>query len=321
MYGKRCLILYHPSLVHNITRNFVDSDNWMIVGDIHNIPASLQMGAELKIDTIVTNPSLAIILNNYLHNYPDLKKSLKRFILGGENVGLQKKSFLQKLYPDTKIFLMYGASEYGHLAIQCQNLAERLDKICYHPQINVYNIEIIDPESEKEVSFGERGEIILTSFCAEASPIIRYKTGDIGSLESSNCSCGLPGPLLQSFGRTNYDIVKAGGIEFKTDMLEGPMLNLNNYIRDSFEIHVSETFLENKSKVKLSIDLSLRDGVKESVQLKQQIENELLNNWQLSPRLNLKMAIEAGVIDNIQINFVQFPKSLKPRRFFILNQP
>src|SRR5207302_9833020 len=42
--------------------------------------------------------------------------------------------------------------------------------------------EIVDPESGRAVSDGERGELVFTSLTKEAMPVIRYRTRDLTRL-------------------------------------------------------------------------------------------------------------------------------------------
>jgi len=50
--------------------------------------------------------------------------------------------------------------------------------------------EIIDPETCRVLPPGSTGELVLTSICKEAFPMIRYRTRDITSLEYAACECG-----------------------------------------------------------------------------------------------------------------------------------
>lgn len=291
----------------------------LLAGDIHNIPASLRSSSRLGVNGVWTTPTLALILADYLKHYPDLKKSLEGLVLTGEKVTSQKKKFLQRLYPYSKIFLIYGLAELPSiLASQCISLTKKNDQIYYHPHAPYY-LEIIDPITKKEVKFGEKGELIVTFLYSVATPIIRYKTGDLVSFKENNCPCGIPGPLLQFWGRVNYDSVRAGGFELKTKALKKPLLNLQDFLRNNFEGHIYENFVGTKPKIKMVLNLSLKDGVKESPELKQKIENEFLENWRLSPRLNLKKAVEAGLFETPQINFIQFPSSGKTKQVLILH--
>ena len=50
--------------------------------------------------------------------------------------------------------------------------------------------EIINPETLQPVAPGEFGELVFTSLCKEAMPIIRYRTRDLTRLIYEPCKCG-----------------------------------------------------------------------------------------------------------------------------------
>lgn len=50
--------------------------------------------------------------------------------------------------------------------------------------------EIIDPVSGQPLPPGETGELVFTTLTKEALPLIRYRTGDISSLDYAACPCG-----------------------------------------------------------------------------------------------------------------------------------
>jgi phenylacetate-CoA ligase len=61
---------------------------------------------------------------------------------------------------------------------------------------------------------GEAGEIVVTHLATSAFPFIRYRTGDIGVLDSKPCSCGRGLPLLKEIqGRsTDFLVAKNGTV-------------------------------------------------------------------------------------------------------------
>jgi phenylacetate-CoA ligase len=293
--------------------------NWLFTGDTYNLPASCQIAGQLGINTIHTTPTMAILLKDYIEKFPKLKKSLKIFLLCGELINTEKKRFLHRLYPNLKIILSHGLSEIRMTAMQCLNLAQREDKIYYHEEKEYdYYSENISQKSGKDAAMGERGEFVVTNFWNRATPMIRYKTGDIISLEKNNCPCKTPGPLLQFWGRKNYDSVRAGGIEFRTDALEKSLAKLANYVQEGFEVHIHEILSDSKPKLRIVLNLALKNKQKEPEKIKQKIENKLYLNWQLSPRLNFKKAVEVGLFEPLIINFVKFPLSIKTRKVIIL---
>jgi len=58
-----------------------------------------------------------------------------------------------------------------------------------HVWEDAFVVEVVD-ESGECVSAGERGDLVITNIFAEATPIIRYKTGIAASFEDERCGCG-----------------------------------------------------------------------------------------------------------------------------------
>ncbi|HEY6011389.1 MAG TPA: AMP-binding protein, partial [Nitrospirota bacterium] len=50
--------------------------------------------------------------------------------------------------------------------------------------------EIINPATGEQLPYGKEGELVVTSMSREAMPLIRYRTGDITSLNPEKCKCG-----------------------------------------------------------------------------------------------------------------------------------
>jgi len=50
--------------------------------------------------------------------------------------------------------------------------------------------EIIDPATGEVLPVGEVGELVLTTISREATPLVRFRTGDLTSLEYAPCACG-----------------------------------------------------------------------------------------------------------------------------------
>lgn len=50
--------------------------------------------------------------------------------------------------------------------------------------------EIVNPDTLEPVAPGEVGELVITSLCKEAMPILRYRTRDLTSLNYEPCKCG-----------------------------------------------------------------------------------------------------------------------------------
>jgi phenylacetate-CoA ligase len=81
----------------------------------------------------------------------------------------------------------YGLSEMCGPGVAAECLAVR-DGL--HIQEDHFLAEVVDPTSGEPLAEGADGELVFTTLTKEAQPLIRYRTGDIGSLTSDPCECG-----------------------------------------------------------------------------------------------------------------------------------
>ncbi len=80
--------------------------------------------------------------------------------------------------------------------------------------------EVIDPHTLEPVGPGETGELVLTTITKEGFPLIRYRTGDVTSLNSEPCPCGRSfARMVGVVGRTD-DLILFGGVGFFPSQLE-----------------------------------------------------------------------------------------------------
>jgi phenylacetate-CoA ligase len=64
-------------------------------------------------------------------------------------------------------------------------------------------LELVDPDSEAplELEDGASGELVWTHLRREASPLLRYRSGDLGRVWTSPCACGRSSPRIRIDGR------------------------------------------------------------------------------------------------------------------------
>jgi phenylacetate-CoA ligase len=100
----------------------------------------------------------------------------------------------------------YGGRDAGFIAHECPHGS-------MHITAEDIIVEIIDQQGAL-VPRGEAGEIVVTHLATSAFPFIRYRTGDIGVLDSKPCSCGRGLPLLKEIqGRsTDFLVAKNGTV-------------------------------------------------------------------------------------------------------------
>lgn len=119
---------------------------------------------------------------------------LRGFCVAGEMLTDTRKKMIENIW-DTKVYNMYGTTENGNIAADCPN--GRL-----HAAEDHFLLEVIDPISLKPLPPGQKGLLVVTTLTLEASPLIRYVTGDMAILHPSvSCSCGRNGQTIEHLGR------------------------------------------------------------------------------------------------------------------------
>jgi phenylacetate-CoA ligase len=81
----------------------------------------------------------------------------------------------------------YGLSEMCGPGVAAECLDARAG---LHVQEDHFLMEVVDPETGEPVAEGTDGELVFTTLLKEAQPLIRYRTGDIGSITTEPCACG-----------------------------------------------------------------------------------------------------------------------------------
>ena len=103
------------------------------------------------------------------------------------------------------VYDVYGTSETKEIAWECPAGNRHLNS-------DVVHMEAVD-ESGRSLPTGVEGDLVATLLVNHAMPLLRYRTGDRGSLLTDTCSCGCPMPLLGVVtGRTADILVLRDGL-------------------------------------------------------------------------------------------------------------
>lgn len=123
--------------------------------------------------------------------------------------------------------------------------------------------EIVDPETLEPVAPGEVGELVITSLCKEAMPILRYRTRDLSSLNYEPCKCGRTAVRLGKVLGRSDDMLIIRGVnvfpsQIETVLTEFPAFTPQYFItvdrkgnEDTFDLDVElreEFFSPNPGK-------------------------------------------------------------------------
>jgi len=157
-----------------------------------NIDMQCQFLVDLQSTVMCCTASMGLLMAEEI-NRRNLREqiNLKKMIFGSERSSDAMRQRIQELLGLEDMFDIPGMTElYGPgTGLDCA----RHEGI--HYWADYYILEILDPETLEPVPAGEVGEMVLTTLCKEASPLIRYRTRDLTRTIDHPCSCGNILPL------------------------------------------------------------------------------------------------------------------------------
>ncbi|OGW40242.1 MAG: phenylacetate--CoA ligase [Nitrospirae bacterium GWC2_56_14] len=150
--------------------------------------------------------------------------------------------------------------------------------------------EIINPETGEQLPYGQEGELVITSMSREAMPLIRYRTGDITSLNPEKCVCGRTLVRMRRVRGRADDMLIIRGVNVFPSQVESVLLRSEevapHYIIEvnrkgrmdemNVLVEVTPKFMEKMASKVLSTDL--KDFVQEEeelVHLKREIQKNV----------------------------------------------
>ncbi len=152
-----------------------------------NVDLQCQFLVDLQSTVMCCTASMGLLMAEEVNrrNLKD-KIALKKMIFGSERSSDAMRRRIKELLGLEDMFDIPGMTElYGPgTGLDCP----RHEGI--HYWADYYILEMIDPETLEPVAPGEVGEMVLTTLCKEAAPLIRYRTRDLSRLIDHPCSCG-----------------------------------------------------------------------------------------------------------------------------------
>jgi len=119
-----------------------------------------------------------------------------------------------------KAYDIYGLSEIigPGVAMEC------LHQSGPHIFEDLFYPEVIDPQTGEPVADGVEGELVLTTLCKRAMPMIRYRTRDISALHEAVCGCGRTLRRIKRISRRTDDMMIIRGINVFPSQIEAALL-------------------------------------------------------------------------------------------------
>ena len=112
--------------------------------------------------------------------------------------------------------------------------------------------EIINPETLEPVAPGEEGELVFTSLCKEAMPIIRYRTRDLTHLIYEPCKCGRTAVRIGKILGRSDDMLIIRGVNVFPSQIEAVLSEFNAFTPQYF---ITVDRIDNEDTFDLDVEL------------------------------------------------------------------
>jgi len=86
--------------------------------------------------------------------------------------------------------------------------------------------EIIDPQTGTVLPAGSEGELVLTTLTREAFPMIRFRTGDMTSMDYTPCECGRTLARMKRITRRSDDMLIIRGVNVYPAQIEDALYSV-----------------------------------------------------------------------------------------------
>jgi phenylacetate-CoA ligase len=264
-----------------------------------NIDLQCQFLVDLQSTAMCCTASMGLLMAEEINrrNLKD-KIALKKMIFGSERSSDAMRTRIKELVGLEEMFDIPGMTElYGPgTGLDCA----RHEGI--HYWADYYILEILDPETLDPVLPGEIGEMVVTTLCKEAAPLIRYRTRDLTRLIDHPCSCGNILPLHDRILGRSDDMI----IFRAVNIYPGQIDEVLSPISDAgceYQVHLTR---KDDGKDYMTIRLECCDGLDLSQ------KPELAVKVQAEIKKKIMVSCEVDIMD-----YCSLPRSeRKSKRFF-----
>ncbi len=146
--------------------------------------------------------------------------------------------------------------------------------------------EIIDPETCEVLSNGEVGELVFTTLTKEGMPLLRYRTKDLCTLDSTPCECGRTNVRMGRILGRSDDMLIIRGINVFPSQIESVVLDMPEFEPqymlvvnrkgnlDTLQVQVElrKEFFSDEMSVMLKLQKKLADRLKSVLSISAEVK-------------------------------------------------
>jgi len=182
-----------------------------------------------------------------------------------------------------KAYDIYGLSEIVGPGVACECGAQN----GLHVFEDYFYPEIVDPKTLEVLPDGQEGELVLTTLCKDAMPMIRYRTRDITRIITEKCVCGRTIRRIDRISSRSDDMFIIRGVNVFPSQIETALLSVEGVTPNYLIVLTTDNGLDNiEVQVEITPDL-FSDQVKAMEELQKKIAHAIEHTLGLRIRLKL----------------------------------
>ncbi len=223
-----------------------------------NTQRQLMLMQDFGTTVICCTPSFAIYLWDVAQQLGiDVTKlPLKVGVFGAEPWSEAMRRDIEAKW-DIKACDIYGLSEIVGPGVSCECVEAQSG---LHINEDHFLPEIIDPDTGETLPYGQQGELVFTTLTKEAFPLLRYRTGDITSVDPEPCICGRTNVRMARVSGRTDDMLIIRGVNVFPSQVESVLL-MSPQVEPHYKLIVTRKGPMDNMEVQVEIKPSLHKEV------------------------------------------------------------
>jgi phenylacetate-CoA ligase len=188
-----------------------------------NTERQLMMMQDFGTTALVCTPSYALYIAEVAEKAGvDIRSlPLRVGLFGGEPSGEGMRDEIERRLG------ILATDNYGLSEVMGPGVSGECEHQCgLHMAEDHFLFEIVHPETGESLPEGEEGELIITTLTKEAFPVVRYRTHDLTTMDSSPCACGRTLARMRKVRARTDDMLIIRGVNVFPSQIEDALFQI-----------------------------------------------------------------------------------------------
>ena len=212
---------------------------------------------------------------------PRRDTKLKVLAIGAEPHSEEQRRRIEDMM-GVKAYNSFGMSEMcgPGVGFECQ------EQNGLHFWEDYYIVEIVNPETLEPVPDGEIGELVLTTLCREAMPLLRYRTRDLTRVLGRSCPCGRNHVRIDRMRGRSDDMMVLRGVNIFPIQIEKILMTFTE-LASNYLITLTTDKENDNMTVEVELEELFTDDYQRLQELSKRIQRALKDEILLTPVVKL----------------------------------